>query len=70
MSTTMALDADEEGEDVDQKEYRNMIRSLLYLTTTRLDIQFAVSMCTLSSFAVHVSSPSCQKDHEVPSFHS
>ena len=38
MSTTTALDADEEGEVVDQKEYRNMIGSLLYLTTTRLDI--------------------------------
>ena len=38
MSTTTALDADEEGEVVDQKEYCNMIGSLLYLTTTRPDI--------------------------------
>jgi hypothetical protein len=38
MSTTTALDADEEGEHVDQKEYQSMIRSLLYLTVTRLDI--------------------------------
>jgi hypothetical protein len=38
MSTTMALDEDKEGEAVDQKEYRSMIRSLLYLTTTRPDI--------------------------------
>ena len=45
MSTTMALDADEEGEAVDQKEYRNMIGSLLYLTATRPDIQFAVYLC-------------------------
>jgi hypothetical protein len=30
MSTTTALDADEEGEHVDQKEYRSMIGSLLY----------------------------------------
>jgi hypothetical protein len=45
MSTTMALDADEEGEHVDQKEYRSMIRSLLYLTVTRPDIQFSVSLC-------------------------
>jgi hypothetical protein len=35
MSTTTALDADEEGEHVDQKEYRSMIGSLLYLTATR-----------------------------------
>jgi hypothetical protein len=38
MSTTMALDEDKEGEAVDQKEYRSMIRSLLYLTTMRPDI--------------------------------
>jgi hypothetical protein len=29
MSTTIALDADVEGEHMDQKEYRSMIRSLL-----------------------------------------
>jgi hypothetical protein len=44
MSTTTALDAGEQGEHVDQ-EYRSMIRSLLYLTTTRLDIQFSVCLC-------------------------
>jgi hypothetical protein len=38
MSTTIALDADEEGEHVDQKEYRSMIGSLLYLSATRPDI--------------------------------
>jgi hypothetical protein len=42
MSTTTALDADEEGEHVDQKEYRSMIGSLHYLTVTRSDIQFSV----------------------------
>jgi hypothetical protein len=46
MSTTTALDAGEQGEHVDQKEYRSMIRSLLYLTTTRLDIQFSVCLCS------------------------
>jgi hypothetical protein len=45
MSTTTALDADEDGEPVDQKEYRSMIGSLLYLTTTRPDIQFSVCLC-------------------------
>jgi hypothetical protein len=45
MSTTTTLDADEKGEHVDQKEYRSMIGSLLYLTTTRPDIQFSVCMC-------------------------
>jgi hypothetical protein len=45
MSTTTALDVDEEGEHVDQKEYRSMIGSLLYLTATRPDIQFSVCLC-------------------------
>ncbi|WVZ80922.1 hypothetical protein U9M48_028356 [Paspalum notatum var. saurae] len=45
MSTNTALDADEDGEAVDQKEFRGMIGSLLYLTTTRPDIQFAVCLC-------------------------
>jgi hypothetical protein len=45
MSTTTALDTDEEGEHVDQKEYRTMIGSLLYLTATRPDIQFSLCLC-------------------------
>jgi hypothetical protein len=46
MSTTIALDADEEGEHVDQKEYRSLIGSLLYFTATRPDIYFSVCLCT------------------------
>ncbi|WVZ58832.1 hypothetical protein U9M48_009059 [Paspalum notatum var. saurae] len=45
MSTNTALDTDEDGEAVDQKEFRGMIGSLLYLTATRPDIQFAVCLC-------------------------
>jgi reverse transcriptase-like protein len=45
MATTTALDADEDGEPVDQKEFRSMIGSLLYLTATRPDIHFAVCLC-------------------------
>jgi hypothetical protein len=45
MSTTTTFDADEEGEHVDQKEYRSMIGSLLYLTATRPDIRFSVCLC-------------------------
>jgi hypothetical protein len=42
MSMTTALDPDENGEAVDQREYSSMIGSLLYLTATRSDIQFTV----------------------------
>jgi len=45
MVTTTALDADEDGEAVDLKEYRSMIGSLLYLTATRPDIHFDVCLC-------------------------
>jgi hypothetical protein len=38
MSMTTMLDADEDGEPVDQKEYWSMIGSLLYLMATRPDI--------------------------------
>jgi hypothetical protein len=42
MSTTMDLDVDEDNELVDQKEYRSMLSSLLYLTVTRPNIYFAL----------------------------
>ena len=45
MSTNTALDVDEDGEAVDQKDFRGMIGSLLYLTVTRPDIQFVVCLC-------------------------
>ncbi|WVZ89572.1 hypothetical protein U9M48_035955 [Paspalum notatum var. saurae] len=45
MSTNTALDADEDGEVVGQNEFRGMIGSLLYLTATKPDIQFAVCLC-------------------------
>jgi hypothetical protein len=44
MSTTTALDADEDGEPVDQ-EYWSMIGSLLYLTATGPDIQYSMCLC-------------------------
>jgi hypothetical protein len=45
MSSMASLGPDEDGEAVDQREYRSMIGSLLYLTVTRLDIQFIVGLC-------------------------
>ena len=45
MSIATNLNSDPEGKMVDQKTYRGMIRSLLYLTATRSDIQFSVCLC-------------------------
>jgi isopentenyldiphosphate isomerase len=45
MSIGTSLDPDENGNDVDQREYRSMIGSLLYRTVTQLDIQFIVCLC-------------------------
>jgi hypothetical protein len=45
MSTATVLDLDENGETVDQREYMSIIDFLLYLTVTRLDIQFDVCLC-------------------------
>jgi hypothetical protein len=46
MSSAASLGPDEDGEAVDQREYMSMIGSLMYLTTTRPDIQFIVGLCT------------------------
>jgi hypothetical protein len=45
MGATSTLDLDEHGEPVDQKKYRSMIGSLLFLTASRPDIQFDVRLC-------------------------
>ena len=45
MSNTCKLDKDELEKSVDQKLYRRMIRSLLYLMISRSDIMFGVCMC-------------------------
>jgi hypothetical protein len=46
MSMATALDPDKNGDVIDQREYRSIIDSLLYLTVTRSDIQFTVCLCT------------------------
>ena len=45
MSPTCKLDKDESGKSIDQKLYRGIIGSLLYLTASRPDIMFSVCMC-------------------------
>nr|GEY96817.1 retrovirus-related Pol polyprotein from transposon TNT 1-94 [Tanacetum cinerariifolium] len=39
------LDEDREGKDVDPSHYHGMIGTLLYLTASRPDLQFAICMC-------------------------
>jgi hypothetical protein len=45
MSMATTLDLDENGESINQREYKSMIGSLLYLMATQLDIQFVVCLC-------------------------
>lgn len=45
MATNERLDLDKEGKNVDEKLYRGMIGSLLYLTASRPDIMFSVCLC-------------------------
>jgi hypothetical protein len=45
MSTATLLYPNEDGKAVDQREYKSKIGSLLYLTATRMDIQFVVCIC-------------------------
>jgi hypothetical protein len=45
MGTNGHLDLDTGGKSVDQKVYRSMIESLLYLCASRLDIMLSVCMC-------------------------
>ncbi|GKA95851.1 putative ribonuclease H-like domain-containing protein [Tanacetum coccineum] len=45
METQKALLKDEDGEEVDVHLYRSMIGSLMYLTSSRPDIMFAVCAC-------------------------
>jgi hypothetical protein len=45
MPTNGHLDLDNDGKVVDQKVYRSMISSLLYLCASRPDIMHSVCMC-------------------------
>ena len=45
MGTNDNLDSDASGNMLDQKFYRSMIGSLLYVTASRSDVIFSVCMC-------------------------
>jgi hypothetical protein len=55
MSVATTLDPNENDDTVDQREYRSMIGSLLYLTATRPDIQFAMCLCACFQASPHSS---------------
>ena len=46
MGTDGSLDSHTSGNMVDQKLYRSMIGSLLYVTASRPDVMFSVCMCS------------------------
>ena len=45
MSKSIKLDKDENRKNMDEKLYRNMIGSLLYLTASRPNIMFSIYIC-------------------------
>jgi hypothetical protein len=45
MGTSGGLDSDISGNTVDQKMYRYIVGSLLYVTASRLDVMFNICMC-------------------------
>jgi hypothetical protein len=46
MGTNRHFDLDKGGKSVDQKAYRSMVGSLLYLCASRPDIMLSVCMCS------------------------
>jgi hypothetical protein len=50
MTTATSLDPDENGEATDQREYKSMIGSLLYLSDTAEHLVHRVPVCVLSGF--------------------
>jgi hypothetical protein len=71
MSTATSLGPDEDGEDVDQREYRSIIGSLLYLRATWPDIQFCrVPVCMLSGFPTLLASDGSLANLQVSQTHT
>jgi hypothetical protein len=55
MSMATSFTPDENGEAVDQREYRSMIGFLLYLMVTWWNIQFVVCLCAHFQSSPHSS---------------
>jgi hypothetical protein len=68
MSTAMTLDPDENGDAIDQREYRSMIGSLLYLTAGHSVRQ--VHVCSLLGFPTLFTSDSSSMNFQVSQTHT
>jgi hypothetical protein len=71
MYTNGHLDFDLGGTSVDQKVYRSIIESLLYLCASMLNIMLSVYMCVrIPSRTQRLSSKGGQENHEISSSHT
>jgi hypothetical protein len=70
MGTNGHLDLDTGGKSVDQKVYRLMIGSLLYLCASRLDTMLFVCMCARFQANPKEVQLRVVKSHEIFSLHS
>jgi hypothetical protein len=70
MSTTTALDVDEEGEHVDQKEYRSMQFTPLLDGDEAEHPVLGMSVRSFSSVSEDFASASCEENFQVLASHS
>jgi hypothetical protein len=70
MGTNGHLDLDLGSTSIDQKVYRTMIGSLLYLCAFRPDIILSVCVCKIPSRTQRLSFKGGQENHEVSSSHT
>jgi hypothetical protein len=70
MDTNDHLDLDMGDKLVDQKVYRSMISSLLYLCASRPDIMLSVCMCSRFQVAPKECHLRAVKNHEIFSYYS
>ncbi|GJS78504.1 putative ribonuclease H-like domain-containing protein [Tanacetum coccineum] len=59
METHKPLHKDADGEDVDEHLYRSMIRSLMYLTSSRPNIMFATVVANSTTEAEYIATSNC-----------
>jgi hypothetical protein len=71
MSTATSFGADEDVEAIDQREYKSMVSSFLYLTATRPDNSvYRGAVCALSGFLTLFTSDDSSVNLQVSQTHS